>query len=350
MRSQLFLSWLAIVSIVTAQISRFDEETPDGIEDQPAVRHALADEDGDIPAFSDDQEIDTSLDGYDHESVARDLRENNRAKRAPLDIRDTLADEAINMIHEYGQGVDVSLDGYDHDAVARDVEDGPLENVERGLGFEAARRLGRMKPHYVQHGERDEEVEIDEDGEDDGPWVDLDAYDEGDVEERDADDEDVGDGLKDEGDTPLVTFERDVEDEDPGDGLDDEGDTPLVTLERDVEDEGDDAHDDIDTSLEGYDHSLLDRDSSYEYYDPDEAFHDGAYDSGDAELGSEQVEEQDEEQDAAEQERVVQKGPPTMRRRGLVDGDQEAEEEDDDAGLWSAWSTVRRWVDDLMDG
>ena len=81
-----------------------------------------------------------------------------------------------------------------------------------------------------------------------------------------------------------------------GDGLDDEGDTPLVSLERDIEDGEVESPDDVDYSLEGYDHPSRERDS--DYHDPNEAFHDGAYDTVDTELGSE-------EQDLDDEERVI---------------------------------------------
>ncbi|EME46223.1 hypothetical protein DOTSEDRAFT_70275 [Dothistroma septosporum NZE10] len=172
MHFQLFFPWLAIASAVTAQAISFADDSLE-------KREALASEDYAAQALYDDPGIDTSLEGYDHESVAKDLRNNRESKRAPLGVRDALASEALNMIHEYGQDVDVSLDGYDHDAVASDLEEGPLENVERGLEIEGAKKLGRMKPHYVVHDERDEDAAVEDDAdadgdeEDNGPWVDL---------------------------------------------------------------------------------------------------------------------------------------------------------------------------------
>lgn len=147
---------------------------------------------------------------------------------------------------------------------------------------------------------------------------------------RDADDSDnEGDGLEDDGDTPLVTLERDA----------DSDDAPSASA-RDFE-EGD--ADEMDNSLEGYDGSLLDRDSEYEYYDANEAFHDGAYDTGEENSDS----GQSVERDADDKERVVQKGPPSQRRRDLVDEDLGEEE---DGAISNAWSTVRRWIDDMMYG
>ncbi|KAF2169283.1 hypothetical protein M409DRAFT_52542 [Zasmidium cellare ATCC 36951] len=190
----------------------------------------------------------------------------------PLKVRSALAEEALGVLDEHGEKVDVSLDGYDHDLVARDLEDEPtiegLEGRDAGLDYEALRKLGRMKPHHVQHHARDDE----DDQDDVTPYVDLDPEDEDDDEDADApfaDDEPdpVGDADK-VSQPPIAERAAGDDDEDFEEVFDDEEDDEEVEQgEPGSYDSGlyersfglDSEDEEIDYSLEGYDPSILRR-------------------------------------------------------------------------------------------
>ena len=107
-------------------------------------------------------EVDISLEGYDHELVTRNLL----AKRggfgdASLHTRDQLSQEGPSLLHEDGQEVDFSLEGYDHDLVARSLEGmqelelGGMPEVEAGEGaMDKLHSLGSTSPVQTIHVRR----------------------------------------------------------------------------------------------------------------------------------------------------------------------------------------------------
>jgi hypothetical protein len=191
-----------------------------------------------------DPDVDVSLEGYDDDG-AETLRKykNQGAWRGPSPQRnrpgrhhirsttadedavdaDTLRREAQKVKSHFGaSNVDISLDGYDDDDASPS-----LANYKRSLkdspavakwGWEVVRKLVKMKPGHVRVGVRD-----------------VDAAD---------DDADYDPSLEDD------------DDDEEEDAAFDEFDEEAVLSARDVEGDWDE---DVDVSLEGYDHSLLER-------------------------------------------------------------------------------------------
>ncbi|KAK4503671.1 hypothetical protein PRZ48_004586 [Zasmidium cellare] len=194
----------------------------------------------------------------------------------PLKVRSALAEEALGLLHEHGENIDVSLDGYEHKLVARDLEDEAtiegLDARDAGLDYEALRKLGRMKPHHVQHQARDDAEDDEDDEYDDTPYVDLDPEDE-DAADREPDpvveaneatqpqvsERAVGD---DEEDFEEVFGDEEDEEEDEVES-EEPGSYDSGLYERSFgsedEDEDEDDQEDIDYSLEGYDPRVLRR-------------------------------------------------------------------------------------------
>lgn len=273
----------------------------------------------------------------------------------PMKIRNALAEEAFGVLDEHGEEVDVSLDGYDHDLVARDLEDEPVieghEARDAGLDSEALRKLGRMKPHYVQHEARDADVEDDEDDEDDdAPYVDLDPEDE-------DEDEDYGDEATNSGivqDPTIHSPDELAQSSIAARGVDDEDDFEESFADEDDEDEEPGSYDsglysrsledddEVDYSLEGYDPSVLRRGEG----DGEEDFDEEALDDSAEEwYSSERRNARYEDDEDAEPTVLI--GRPLQAKR-TVAPEVELDEDEDDGAFSRAWSQVRRWAEDVL--
>lgn len=328
--------------------------------------------------------------GQSGESYEDEIEESDGV---PLKVRSALAKEALDVMHEHGEDVDISLDGYDHDLIAGDLRDDPategLEARDAGLDSEALRKLARMKPHYVQHQARDEEEDDEEDEEDDDtPYVDLDPEDENEDEDADVTFANiVPDPAGDDDELAQPPIEaRDVEDADDdedseevfGDDLDEDNEPGNYNSElyaRDFDPE--DGEENIDYSLEDYDPALLRRrqDGANDDFDEDNFdFHSFLSESPDspASASGSRISERDIAADAdesfegpadewynsgrrnaryldegPEQERKVFLGRPLQFKRDIVEESFSGDEEPEGA-FSRAWSQFRRWAEDVL--
>jgi hypothetical protein len=240
-----------------------DGEDDASEDDHELVQRALEAENGDLG-----NDIDYSLEGYDHKLVARD-----------------------QGVDHGSDEVDYSLEGYDHELVARgladdneeeddDIDDGDLETRDaaaQDTGILAGavpknilKKLGRMKSHHVQHAKRSDH----EDGEDET---------EDSIEARDAalpagtlkklnrlKPHHVQNSKRTAEDLEELKSDHGAEN---GGDLDAEVDTSLEGYENGLvarddgeEDDAEDDDEDFETQTEpqGYDHSKLDQENSTE--------------------------------------------------------------------------------------
>lgn len=273
----------------------------------------------------------------------------------PMKIRNALAEEAFGVLDEHGEKVDVSLDGYDHDLVARDLEDKPVikghEARDAGLDNEALRKLGRMRPRYVQHEARDADVEDDEDDEDDDtPNVDLDPKDEDEGKDHGPDATSAGiapDPKTHEPDelAQLPVATRDVHDEDDFKESyaeeDDENEEP-GSYDAGLYSRSSEHDDEIDYSLEGYNPSVLRRGEDGD----DEDFDEEAFDGSTGKWYSSERRNARSEDDE-ESEPNVLLGEPFQVKENVVP-EVELDDDEDDGAFSRAWSQVRRWAEDVL--
>lgn len=342
MHARLFLVWLAIAIIAVAgQRDAYYEEYDDDMEDSDGV---------------------------------------------PLKVRGALAEEALGVLHEHGEDVDVSLDGYDHNLVARGLDDEPIvsghEDRDAGLDNEALRKLGRMKPHYVQHHARDDD-EDDEDGDDqddDTPYVDLDPEDEDEDEDADVTFANIVPdpaGDSDELAQPPISARgvegaEDDSEEVYGDDFDEEYEPGSYDSELYARSYGLDSEDgeEVDYSLEGYDPSVLRRgEEDDEFEEEDFDSHSFLGESGDspasapgahiserdiaanADEGYDGTADEWEERNARyvgkEPEPTAIAGKPLQHKRAVVE-EVDEDDEDGEATFSRAWSQVRRWAEDVL--
>lgn len=94
------------------------------------------------------EDVDTSPKGDSDELNTRFHDKRSGSERAPLHIRDELTRQAVDLVHEHGQDVDLSLEGYNHDLVARSLD---KRDPGLRLGQSGKNMLSRMRPHHVAH-------------------------------------------------------------------------------------------------------------------------------------------------------------------------------------------------------
>lgn len=302
-------------SAVAQETSAEIDESLEGYDHQ-LLAHGVFERDIQDAKLEFGDEVDISLEGYDHELVTRNLL----AKRggygeASLHARDQLSQEVPSLFHDDGQDVDFSLEGYDHDLVARSLEGiqelefGGMPGVEAGEGaMDKPQSLSSMSPVQTIHVRRVSELNAGEKGSLSG-----------------------------------VPTDETVEDVPASQLL-----TRRAALAEEEASVRNTLGNDIDYSLEGYDHSLLSRgteDADGERKDVD--FGPEGYDHDlvirslqENLLMMRELIESDEKAAAGEKEQ----GRPLQATRGYFETAGVVARR----GASAAWSTARRWFGNRM--
>lgn len=139
---------LLLKSVVAQETSAEIDETLEGY-DHELLAHGILERDIQDAKLEFGDEVDISLEGYDHELVTRDLLvKRGGYGKASLHNRDQLSQEVPSLLHEDGQEIDFSLEGYDHDLVARSLE-GMQELDFGGMPAVEAGERAMDKPHSL---------------------------------------------------------------------------------------------------------------------------------------------------------------------------------------------------------